>query len=131
MGQSLQVSFDVIDIIAHNSVDKNKKLILDTCQIRPETVIFNSIQSSLNMVNNDEISALCDAISRDKIKFVFIICLTQALLTSRQILTCIGLKKHIPWGVSSIIQCLISLNQFDSSDLNNLPKYLIDVNLSF
>lgn len=41
-GQSLQVSFDVIDIIAHNSVDKNKKLTLDTCLIRPETVIFNS-----------------------------------------------------------------------------------------
>lgn len=39
--QSLQVSFDVIDIIAHNSLASNKKLSLDTCQIQPETIIFN------------------------------------------------------------------------------------------
>lgn len=39
--QSLQISFDVIDIIAHNSVASNKKLTLDTCQVQPETLIFN------------------------------------------------------------------------------------------
>lgn len=39
--QSLQVAFDVIDIIAHNSVSSNKKLTLDTCQVQPETLIFN------------------------------------------------------------------------------------------
>ena len=41
INQSLQVSFDVIDIIAHNSVPNNKKIALETCLIKPETLIFN------------------------------------------------------------------------------------------
>jgi hypothetical protein len=39
--QSLQVSFDIVDILAHNSVEKNRKLTLDTSQIQPDTLIFN------------------------------------------------------------------------------------------
>ena len=38
---SLQVSFDVIDIIAHNSVEANKKITVDTCLVKEETLIFN------------------------------------------------------------------------------------------
>lgn len=41
VNQSLEVSFDVVDIIAHNMSEKNKKLSLDTCLTRPETLIFN------------------------------------------------------------------------------------------
>ena len=41
--QSLQIAFDVIDIIANNSVENNKKISLDTSVIREETLIFNCI----------------------------------------------------------------------------------------
>ncbi|CAF0814108.1 unnamed protein product [Brachionus calyciflorus] len=124
--QSLQVSFDVIDILAHNSVSTNKKLTLDTCLIRSETVIFNSIQHSLNLTNNDEISAIIQTLPAEKKFLIYIICLTQGLLQSRQSLTCSGLQKFVPWGVSSLIQCFIAVKQYDLTDFTTLPIYLIN-----
>lgn len=41
MYNSLQVSFDVFDIMASNLVNKDKKFNLTTCQIKEETLIFN------------------------------------------------------------------------------------------
>ena len=123
--QSLQISFDVIDILAHNSVEKNKKLTLDTCLIRPETVIFNSIQNSLNLTNNDEISSIIQSLQAERKFLIFIICLAQGLLQSRQSLTCSGLQRFIPWGISSLIQPFIAIKQFESNDFTQLPSYLI------
>jgi hypothetical protein len=39
--ESLQVSFDTLDIMAHNSVEKNKKISIETCMVKDETLIFN------------------------------------------------------------------------------------------
>lgn len=125
--QSLQVSFDVIDIIAHNSVGKNKKLALDTCQIQPETVIFNSIQSSLNLAKSDEIAALVKSIPKEKQLMVYFVCLVQGILQSRQSLACSGLQKFFPWRISCIIECLNSIVRHDSAtDSRTLPKCLLD-----
>ncbi|RNA04920.1 dynein beta ciliary-like, partial [Brachionus plicatilis] len=123
--QSLQVSFDVIDILAHNSIEKNKKLTLDTCLIRPETVIFNAVQHSLNLANNEEISAFIQNFPSDRKFLGFVICLIQGLLQSRQSLTCSGIQKFIPWGLSSLLQIFVSIKQFDTNDLEKLPQHLI------
>ena len=125
--QSLQVSFDVIDIIAHNSHEKNRKLVLDTCLIRPETFIFNCIQSSLNLVKNDEISNLVKSLSKEKTILIYIVCLVQGLLQSRQNIACNGLSKSFPWGVSCLKQAFIALNQFISNDFTNLSSFLVNV----
>lgn len=124
--QSLQVSFDAIDILAHNSIEKNKKLTLDTCLIRPETVIFNAIQHSLNLINNEEISTLVQNFPIDRKILGFVICLIQGLLESRQSLICNGLQKFVPWGLSSLIQLFICVKQFGTNDLQKLPRHLIE-----
>lgn len=124
--QSLQVSFDVIDILAHNSIEKNKKLTLDTCLIRPETVVFNALQHSLNLINNEEISTLVESFPIDRKILGFVICLVQGLLQSRQSLTCNGLQKFVPWGLSSLIHLFVCVKQFGSNDIQNLPRHLIE-----
>lgn len=123
--QSFQVSFDVIDILAHNSIEKNKKIVLDTCLIRPETIVFNAIQNSLNLLNNEEISNLIQNFSNDRKILGFIISFTQGLLQSRQSLTCNGVQKFVPWGLSSLLQLFICIKQFNTNDIQNLPEYLV------
>jgi hypothetical protein len=123
--QSLQVSFDVIDIIAHNSAESNKKISLDTCLIRPETLIFNSIQSALNLTKNDFIAKLVSNISENKKSLIYAVCLVQGLLQSRQNLCCNATQKWLPWSSSSMIDCLVSINQYDSADFKDLPRFLI------
>jgi hypothetical protein len=44
LNQSMIISFDVIDIIAHNSIQTNKKISVDTSLLTPETFIFNCKQ---------------------------------------------------------------------------------------
>ena len=123
--QSLQVSFDVIDIIAHNSAENNKKISLDTCLIRPETLIFNCIQSALNLTKNESISKLASTIPENKKSLVFTVCLVQGLLQSRQNLCSNTAQKWLPWSSSSLKDCLISINQYDSTEFKDLPKFLI------
>lgn len=41
MHHSLQVSFDILDIMAHNSIEKNKKINLETSLVKEETLVFN------------------------------------------------------------------------------------------
>ena len=79
------------------------------------------------MARNDDISKLIEKLDQPKKHLAYIICLVQGLLQSRQSLTCNGLQKWLPWGTSCIIQCLNSIIQFKSEDLNNLVAHLIKV----
>jgi len=150
INQSLEVSFDVIDIIAHNMSEKNKKISLDTCLTRPETLIFNckqkqsnlyiillsqsltkkfnkGVQSSLNLAKHDEVNGLVEKLGENKKLLVFVVCLIQGLLQSRQNLTNNGLHKWFQWGLCSIIQTLNCIHQYEPSDFTLLPQYLMKV----
>lgn len=129
--QCIQVSFDVMDIIANNSVENNKKIALDTSVIREETLVFNCIQGSLNLTKNDVIADMLKTVPENKRVQVFCVCLIQGLLQSRQNLTCGGQQKWIPWGVSCIAQCLTEILNLASEDLSKLADNLVKVIMIF
>lgn len=113
--------------MAHNSVEKNKKISLDTCITRSETIIFNCIQESFNMVKSEEASSTIKNLTPEKYPLVYLICLAQGILQSRQTLACSGLLKFYPWSVQTIASSLIALSKYTSSDFNNFAIYLSQV----
>ncbi len=130
-GQSYQIAFDVIDILAHNSIEKNKKINIDTCIVRSETVIFNFIQGALNLLKSDEALAIINSVQQEKRTLVFKACLIHGILQSRQSLACNGLQKFYPWNVQCLIAVLACIAQAnDSNELKNLPSTLLKVKLS-
>lgn len=92
---------------------------------------FNSqnkiaIQSSLNLAKSDEVSVLLQQIPKEKQSTLYLICLAQGLLQSRQSLVCGGLQKFFPWRLSSIIECLNSVIRNLSSPTSQ-SKTIFDV----
>lgn len=68
-----------------------------------------AIQSSLNLAKSDEVAVLVKQIPKERLSTLYLICLAQGLLQSRQSLVCGGLQKFYPWRVSTIVECLNSL----------------------
>ena len=147
--QSLQISFDIIDIMAHNSGEKNKRIAIGTCLTRSETLIFNckelffsnmsptgsnnsvwsfvDVQGALNLTKNDEISELLKKLPQPKHIYVYLACLVQGLFQSRQSLSCNGLNKSLDWGISCIAQFITAIMDFTSNETKALPAYLLKV----
>ena len=73
------------------------------------------MQGSLNLTKNDLIIKILKDLPANKNVLVFSVCLIQGLLQARQNLACASQQKWIPWGVSSISQCLNEIKQYKSN----------------
>jgi hypothetical protein len=118
--QSTQVSFDVIDIIAHNSVEKNKKINLDTCIVRSETVIFNCKSSNSFHILSQTTFSFSIIIQRYTRSFEFgkkrrSGLIHKKLATRKPILGLLGLSRagHSPESTNSGLQWLAKILPVD------------------
>ena len=82
-------------------------------------------------MKSEEATSLIKDLQQEKRVLVYLICVIQGLLQSKQTLACSGLQKFFPWSLQSLISGLVAISDFESNNMRELPQYLIKVIIYF
>ncbi len=87
---------------------------------------FLAIVESLSLLNDKNVKTLLN-LAKEKYPLIYIACLAQGLLQSRQSLICGGIQKCFFWSTTWIVDTLSAIHSYNNIDTSSFGSYLFKV----